>query len=729
MTHRLLPPLFVLLLCFSQAHAQSGLTDSAKVIRLQEIKVIGYKTLNGIGHFAESQDQVLYSGKKTEVILVDSLDANKAINNTRQVLGRIPGLNIVESETGGFVANGFGIRGLNPAQSIEMNVRQNGYNLAADVYGYNETYYLPPMEAVERIELVKGAAGLQFGSQFGGMVNYVLKSPSPKPFSFTTVQTGASFGLFNSYNAVAGTVGKVTYLSYLQYRTLDGWRPYSNQQQLSGFGKVSFQASSRVSLSLEYSLLRNRIRMPGGLTDEQFAENSRNSYRSRNWLKSPWNILSATLTYQVSEQTSLKIQSTYLAGERSLVWFDEDPDELDLPGADGTFEDREVEREFVKSTTTEARLLTRYGWGNIKGTLAGGVRLAYSAFNRQEDGHGTNGSDFTLSVRPGSYEQLLDFGTLNVAPFLENTFKWGNRFSLTPGIRLEYLSSEIEGELEDESREEEAEIETEETRTRTFVLLGIGSQYQLGPSSQLYANWSQAYRPITYADLTPIGVSSQIDPNLRDAKGYTLDLGFRGTVKNILNVDIGAFYLLYNNRIGIVEQVLNGQSTTLRTNIAASTHAGLESYAEVNLFTWLLPHAKAGSLSLFNSLAYVHARYTAGPYKGNQVEYAPAVVNRVGLTYRYGGFSVTGQFSHQSQAFADASNAIQSENAVIGRLPAYEVVDLSATYTWKRFQLRAGINNLTDSRYFTQRTDEYPGPGIIPSIGRNGYVGVGFSLK
>jgi outer membrane receptor protein involved in Fe transport len=31
-----------------------------------------------------------------------------------------------------------------------------------------------PMEAVSRIEMVRGAASLQFGSQFGGMVNYVL---------------------------------------------------------------------------------------------------------------------------------------------------------------------------------------------------------------------------------------------------------------------------------------------------------------------------------------------------------------------------------------------------------------------------------------------------------------------------------------------------------------------------------------------------------------------------
>jgi Fe(3+) dicitrate transport protein len=34
------------------------------------------------------------------------------------------------------------------------------------------------------------------------------------------------------------------------------------------------------------------------------------------------------------------------------------------------------------------------------------------------------------------------------------------------------------------------------------------------------------------------------------------------------------------------------------------------------------------------------------------------------------------------------------------------------------------MNNIADKKYFTLRADEYPGPGIIPSIGRSFYVGI-----
>ena len=64
------------------------------------------------------------------MILVDSMGANAAQNVARQVLGRVPGLVVAETEGAGFPSNGIAVRGLNPSQSIEMNVRQNGVGIA-----------------------------------------------------------------------------------------------------------------------------------------------------------------------------------------------------------------------------------------------------------------------------------------------------------------------------------------------------------------------------------------------------------------------------------------------------------------------------------------------------------------------------------------------------------------------------------------------------------------------
>jgi len=52
-------------------------------------------------------------------------------------------------------------------------------------------------------------------------------------------------------------------------------------------------------------------------------------------------------------------------------------------------------------------------------------------------------------------------------------------------------------------------------------------------------------------------------------------------------------------------------------------------------------------------------------------------------------------------------------------------MDWSGTLKIKNYNIKFGMNNLADAKYFTFRTVEYPGPGIIPSVGRTIYVGFG----
>jgi Fe(3+) dicitrate transport protein len=710
----------ITLISFSTTKAQQK--DTIKL--LKEVIVTGYKTVNGVGHLLEMKDGIIYAGKKNEVIIVDSLDANKAINNTRQILGRIPGLNIVETESSGFTANGIGTRGLNPTQSIEMNTRQNGYNISADVYGYNEAYYIPPMEAVKRIEMVRGASSLQFGAQFGGLVNYVTEdAPKDKPFQFITSQTGGSFGMFNSFNSIGGNYKKISYYGFLQYRNMDGERPNSQQWQLSGFGKIQYTPTKKMNIGVEYSLLRNKIQMPGGLSDSLFNANPKASIRARNWLKSPWNILSGSVNFNPNENTIISLKTTYIFSNRSLVWRNEDggAGALDtIDPATNQYIPREVESEDMHSIATEARFSTSYKLANNTSTIAGGVRFTYAWFKRLEGGEGTTNSDFDLSIT-GDWEKKLDFTTTNIAPFVENIFRIGNKFTVTPGIRFEYLKSTANGYVIDDTYK----IATDNSKSREFLLTGIGIEYKPKHNTSIYGNISQAYRPIDYNQQQPFGVTAKIDPNLKDAFGFNSDLGYRTIIKNYLNVDASLFYLAYNNRIG--EVVKNDPATGLdyayRTNIANSVHKGLETYVEFNILKFLNQHSKQG-LSIFNSFAYIDAKYTSGEYKGNRVEAAAKEIERSGVIYTTKHLSSTFQVNYVGDAFGDATNVKNSDNPVAGYIPAYTVLDFSATYKINNYAIKCGVNNLADKSYFTRRTDEYPGPGIIPAIGRSFYLGL-----
>ncbi len=112
-----------------------------------------------------------------------------------------------------------------------------------------------------------------------------------------------------------------------------------------------------------------------------------------------------------------------------------------------------------------------------------------------------------------------------------------------------------------------------------------------------------------------------------------------------------------------------GSLYTFQTNTARSVHKGIESYVELNVTRALEINKTVGNISVYNSLAYTNARYTQGEFKGNKVEYAPKLINRIGITYAKKALSASVQLSHQTEAFADAANTIRSSNPIIGRSP------------------------------------------------------------
>ncbi len=699
-----------------------------KVSLLDEVEVTGIKTITGMGYLDEVHDGVIFSGKKTEVLILDSIDANTAQNNPRQVLGRVPGANYSETEGSGFPSNGIGFRGLNPTQSIETNTRQNGYNITGDLYGYPESYYLPSLEAVERIEVIRGASSLQFGAQFGGVINYIMKKGNTKkPIEFTTQQTGGSFDMYNSFNSIGGQVGKFNYYAYTQFQGAQGWRPNSDFRKLTGFAKVEYKVNEKLKVGLEYSILRNRIHMPGGFSDSLFALGSRKSYRARNWLQSPWNIVAATLDWKLNSQTSISVKSTFNSSARDLVWRNEDggPNAQDvIDPLTNSYSNRESQHEGLQSNTTEVRLLSNYELGKMKNTLATGVRFFSGKMKRQGGGKGTTGSDFDLTLVEPGYEYDLDFTTTNIAPYIENTFRVNEKLSITPGLRYEYINSTIKGF--NPSDDGSDVVYSDNSKKRNIFLAGIGAQFNVTSTTNIYANFSQAYRPLDYSTLTPLGTIATVDKNLKDSNGSNTDFGFRGSVKNFLNFDIGGFYLQYNNRVGTIEKTdSQGNQYPFRTNVANSVHKGLETYFEFNPVK-AFSDQKKWSLSYFISMAIINAKYVSGEYDGKYVEYAPTSITRFGTNLVISKFSTTFLISSTAKSYSDAGNSeIPSSDAVAGVIPSYIVMDWSGTLKIKNYNIKLGVNNLADHRYFTKRTDEYPGPGIIPAIGRSFYFGIG----
>jgi Fe(3+) dicitrate transport protein len=267
-----------------------------------------------------------------------------------------------------------------------------------------------------------------------------------------------------------------------------------------------------------------------------------------------------------------------------------------------------------------------------------------------------------------------------------------------------------------------------QSSTRQFVLVGLGSQFKVTAKTNLYANISQAYRPVLFSDFTP-STTDSIDANLKDAQGYNIDFGYRGSIGNMLSFDVSVFMLNYADRIG--NYAVNGKN--FRTNIGTSLSKGIESYIEFTP-TAFISDFKGGQLNLFATMAFINAEYTewnnpdlTKNQTGKKVENAPQQIHRFGINYRFRNLSTTFQYSTVGACYADALNTeLPNAAATIGKIPSYQVADWSfSLLVWKHVNVNSGINNVFNTQYFTRRSGGYPGPGLLTADGKTFYVGLG----
>ena len=717
----------------SQALSEVVLTERReKVFALKQLKKV--------------EGTAIYAGKKTEVVLLEGLTGNLAANNARQIYSQVVGLNIYDNGDAGLQLN-IGGRGLDPNRTANFNTRQNGYDISADVLGYPESYYTPPAESLEEIQVVRGAASLQYGTQFGGLINFKFKKPNPnKEIELISRQTVGSYDLFTSFNSLSGTVGKFSYYTYLNYKDGNGFRPNSNFNSKNYFTHLGYEISDRTKVSLETTFMHYLAKQPGGLTDAQFYADPTFSNRDRNWFEVDWRLYSWRLDHAFSTKTDFSLNIFGLNASRRALGFRtnrvSEVDNIDTP--------RELLIDDFSNWGAEARVLTRYNLGGTESALLLGSKI-YKTDNDQRQGPGTAAADadFTFAdVDFPNYERQsqFNFPNFNVAFFGENIFNLSDRLALTPGFRLEHIKTESIGSYREITLDLadnpllNREVDDNRDFERTFLLLGLGATYKVSPSVELYGNFSQNYRSVTFSDIRVVNPSFQVDPNISDEDGFTADFGARGRFKDVLSYDVSVYGLYYDNRLGEIlkeetrvnaagEEVSTGRLLRARGNIGTAFIYGLESFANWSLKETFFPQSEKVKLNYFANLALTQSEYLSSErnnVEGKEVEFIPKVNLKTGLNFGYGNLLGSLQYTYFDKQFTDATNALQdvedNQRGIEGEIPAYDILDFSLSYTYKKWKLEAGVNNLLDNSYFTRRATGYPGPGIIPSEPRTFYT-------
>jgi Fe(3+) dicitrate transport protein len=672
---------------FSGASNAQNKIDTAQPKQLKEIIIKSWQRRD-ITHLPEEQNGFLNSGKKNEVIKLSGTNANIAIKTGRQLFAKIPGVFVYDMDGSGNQLN-ISTRGLDPHRSWEFNIRQNGVIINSDMYGYPASHYSAPMESFEKIELVRGTGSLQYGAQFGGMINYNTKKPdTSKAFTLESINTAGSVNLLSSYNAISGTYKKFSYYAYYYRRHSDGYRDNSQSDANAQLVQLNYQFNSNISLKAELGRSKYLYHIPGPLNDSMFNADPTMSTRSRNYFSPDIYVPSITLNWKLSQQTKINLTTSGVFGNRSSVQLDafaNIPDTINT--ITGTYKNRQVDIDRFNSRTVEFRFLHQYNIGKLQSKLATGFVYMNNDLHRQQLGVGTTGSDYDLTLTTPGFGRDIHFKTNNIALFAENVFQLTSRWTISPGLRFENGNSKMNGIIKYYTVNS---LPT--TIKHNFVLLGISSQYLLDKENTLYGGISQAYRPVIFKDIVPASTYEQIDKNLKDAFGYNAEIGVRGKLFSRLQYDINYFRVLYKNRLGtLVLQDNAGQSYTYKTNIGNSLTNGLEMFVQ-----YKFPITNKLFAGVFTSTSFMNAKYITGQVatgtanksiEGNKVEAVPEWISRNGVDILYKGFSCTILYSYTSSTFSDALNTVTPPaSGAKGSTPAYSIWDFNASYNKSRHQ-------------------------------------------
>jgi Fe(3+) dicitrate transport protein len=699
---------------------------------------LAFSTMNLVGHAAQQID-------------VQKKSFHIAEKTGRQLFSEIPGAMIYDMDGSGNQVN-MAIRGLDPHRSWEFNIRQNGLVTNSDIYGYPASHYSMPLEAIQSIEIAKGTAALQYGAQFGGMINYTLKSPSLKKIHYEGQHNTGSFGLLSTYHSLSGTLGKVQYFSYIHYRQSSGYRDNAESKASAFHGRIIYTPNSRLSITAELSNSQYLYHVPGPLGLEQFLSNPQQSSRSRNYFQPNIYLPGITIQYRPNSLSTLSFVISSILGQRNSVLFEGFSNKKDTINAlTNSFANRTVDIDQFHSYTSELRYKRLYYLGNFRSSLAVGLRGFNNTMWRRQLGEGTTGSDFDLTVEPNSFKRDLKYHSQSLAFSLENAFYLTKQWSLSPGFRYEIGNTDAYGTI--------SYLPSDSIPRRIdhrLPALGLATEYRSRSNNGVLSGGiCQAHRPVIFKDIIPGSSLERTAQNLQDARGYNAEIGYQRTLGNhwfipttheghkgglqklSLQYTITAFQTQYNHRMGnwVLFDSVNAVNYIRKTNIGNSRTRGIEC-----LLKFSVHNAKRKQIvSITSATALQQAKYQQATaaisgknvdISGNFVEGVPTVIQRTQATYNGEHIQFSILHSFVGSQFSDAVNTVNiNSNGSIGKVPSYGLIDINFIYSLsEHFQIRGGVNNLLNRSYYTKHPTMYPGPGIWPSDGRGASIGLNLSF-
>jgi len=628
--------------------------------------------------------------------------------NVNEALRKVPGVHVRDEEGVGLRPN-IGIRGLNPTRSTKTLLLEDGLPLSFAPYGDNASYYHPPIDRYESIEVSKGSQVIRFGPQTaGGVINYITPEPQ-KEFSGLVGLAAGTRGYLNGHVMATGNGAILD----LYRKESDGARDNMHSRLDDLNFKWAGQLNDDHKLILRATYFKEYSQLTySGLTQAEYSNlGARYNAFKNDFFDASRTGLSATHEMRLDADT--KVLTSVYGAYFDRDWWRQASDTgtsasaLNCQGQNGQsrlagaalsaaqLNACKMEGRLRQYTTAgiDSRIQTRHQLFGITNDLEAGVKYQNEIQDRRQENFTSYtqyiaGTGMTL----GENQQRRTNAT---SGFVANRFQLNERLAVTPIARVEFIQHERINSLNN----------TRGTSSFTEIVPGVSATYQVSEGTHLYGGVHKGFSPPRVEDAINTS-GGTVDLNAE--RSVNAELGLRSSPSRDISFDIAVFRNNFSNLVQVGS--IAGGSTAYQEGRGlfqgielASQFDKLTTALEGNLFargsfTWL---PTADQKSAFGSSAGSGAI-------GNRLPYAPEHLLNLTLGYRAPShWNTRAEYVFIGKQYSDFANTVTpsaTSNGQTGLIDAYGIWNVVANYTVGSATLFITAKNLTNQTYIVDRT-------------------------
>lgn len=635
-----------------------------------------------------------------------------------EALRKISGV-VVRDEEGFGLRPNISIRGTNPTRSSKVLLLEDGMPLAYAPYGDNATYYHPPVERFDSIEVLKGSGQIEYGPvTVAGVVNYITPNPSEKP-SVSLRITGGNRDFVNGNAMFSGQMRGVGLVLNLSRKQGEGSRDNTRTGLTDFSSKLVREIASGHVLSVKASVLSEGSQVTySGLTESEFSA----APRSNPFLNDRFygNRKGFSMTYAGVLSSRVSLTSNSYVNSFSRDWWRQSSNSSQRPNRLNVDPDCRSMADLHTTCGNEGRLrdylnagidsvaTVSYSLSRSRGEFKAGGRLHFESQDRLQ----MNG-DLPTS-RTGSIVENNLRDNFATSGFIQNRLIVGD-LAVTAGARFEKIGYRRINRLNGASARTDV----------TQFVPGLGVTYNLGSKLTLFTGMHRGFAPPRTEDIVS---NSGGVVELASELSWNYEAGLRSQLHRAISADFAFFRNAFQNQI--VPASVAGGAGAVFTNGGRTLQSGFEvsgRFDSAKVFESDRNFFFRFAFTELTSAEFKGRRFSSIPgfasvsVDGNRLPYAPRTTLNVVAGYSRGPLEVFVENNAVSRQFTDDLNTVGPvSSGQRGVIPGQTYWNATANYRVETLKTTffVTVKNVFDRTFIVDRSR-----GVLPSSPRLVHVG------